>query len=68
MLQDAYNYSPQNRRLAPSEKEVVETYLKLGSNRKLVQNKVLNELNKSVTLKDLTNVGSSQKAKSNSHA
>ncbi|XP_043277066.1 uncharacterized protein [Venturia canescens] len=47
---------PENRRLSPGSRTEVEKFIKMGCNLKLLQNKVIDEKKKHVTLKDFSNI------------
>lgn len=52
---------PENQKLCPKDHKMVVDALKLGCNKKLLQEKLALESNKRVTLKDLKNIQSSLK-------
>lgn len=60
-IQSAIKHLPQNITLAPSERKEAEEFIRLGCNKKKLQNKIAAETGKHETLKDLTNIRSAMK-------
>ena len=53
---ELFRHLPQQRQLTTQEKSVASSFLDLGANKKLLQEKLMRETNKVVILKDLANI------------
>ena len=63
-IQDIYNHLPQQRRLKIGEKNDIEELLKLKVDKKLLQQHMSASTRKVVTLKDISNVQTGIRSKS----
>ena len=53
---ELYNHLPKQRKLTAEEKSMVLADLKVGGNKKLIQEKLMRDTNKVIILKDLSNI------------
>ena len=53
---ELFMHLPKQRKLKPAEKSIASSFLEMGANKKLLQEKLMRDTNKIVLLKDLANI------------